>query len=56
MRLLGERTHYTGLVSDLYRILALWHGPKIAKAKAQAHREGVLWRIAMQTFQRSQQP
>ena len=56
VRLLGERTQYTGLVSDLYRVLALWHGPKIAKAKAQARRDGVPWRIAKQAFERSQRP
>jgi hypothetical protein len=56
VRLLGERTYCTGLVSDLYRVLALWHAPKIAKAKAQARRDGVPWRIAKKAFLRSQRP
>lgn len=53
MRLKGQRTQYTGLVSDIYRVLALWHGQKLAAAKKQARRDGVPWRKAKKLFEQA---
>ena len=50
VRLAGQRTQYTALLSDLYRVMALWHGQKEAAAKRAARKNGVSWRIARKTF------
>lgn len=50
LRLKGRRTAYTATVSDLYRVLAIWHGQKLSMAKKQARKEGVAWRIAKRQF------
>ena len=50
MRLKGRRTQYVCLLSDLYRIAAMWHGQKLAEAKKQARRHGIAWRIAKKQF------
>lgn len=40
-RLKGQRTQYVALVSDLYRVAAMWHGSKEANTKREARRAGV---------------
>ena len=52
MRLKGRRTQYVCLLSDLYRIAAMWHGQKLAEVKKQARRHGIAWRIAKKQFDR----
>lgn len=49
-RLKGERKQYVVLVSDLYRIAALWHGQKESAAKREARRAGVPWARARKQF------
>ncbi len=49
-RLKGERTQYVALVSDLYRVTALWHGQKETLARRDARRNGVPWRTARKQF------
>lgn len=49
-RLKGERTQYVCLVSDLYRLAALWHGQKEAAAKRAARKAGIPWRQAKRHF------
>lgn len=50
LRLKGRRTVYTLALSDVFRYAALAHGNKERMAKAQARRNGVLWRIAKRYF------
>lgn len=50
VRLKGERTQYTATLSDLYRVLALWHGNKERAAKTAARRAGISWRRARLAF------
>ena len=49
-RLKGERTQYVVLVSDLYRLAALWHGQKESAAKRAARKNGVPWKSAKKQF------
>jgi hypothetical protein len=49
-RLKGERTQYVALVSDLYRMAALWHGQREAAARRKARHEGESWRNARKHF------
>jgi hypothetical protein len=49
-RLAGERLQYVALVSDLYRVAAMWHGQKEALARRVARRDGVPWRVAKRAF------
>lgn len=51
LRLKGKRTSYVLALSDVYRIAALTHGQKEAKAKREARRNGVPWRLARREFQ-----
>lgn len=51
LRLKGKRTSYILALSDVYRIAALNHGQKEAKAKREARRAGVPWRRAKREFQ-----
>ena len=53
LRLKGTRTGYVCALSDLYRVAALWHGQKVAKAKKDARRDGVPWRFARREFVRA---
>jgi hypothetical protein len=53
LRLSGQRTIYTALLSDLWRTLALWHGQKLAAAKRNARKAGIPWRIAKKQFNAS---
>lgn len=53
LRLKGERTGYVVAVSDIYRLAALWHGQKEAKAKRQARKLGIPWRDARKEFIRA---
>jgi len=46
LRLKGARTRYTCALSDVYRMAALWHGQKLAKAKRDARKAGIPWRTA----------
>lgn len=46
----GKRTQYVALLSDIYRVLALWHGQKESAARKAARREGIPWRIAKKKF------
>lgn len=50
LRQLGRRTQYVVLVSDLYRIAALWHGQKEQAARRKARKEGVPWSRARKQF------
>lgn len=50
VRLKGERTQYTATLSDLYRVLALWHGNKERSAKLEARRAGIPWCRARLAF------
>lgn len=52
LRLKGTRVEYRGLVSDLYRVLALWHSNAERSAKAQARKDGIPWREARKAFLR----
>lgn len=53
LRLKGTRTEYVIALSDVYRMAALWHGQKIARAKKQARTAGIAWRTARKTFDRA---
>ncbi len=50
LRLKGKRTQYTATVSDLYRVLALWHGQREVAAKRDARKNGVPWKRAKKVF------
>ena len=50
LRLKGTRTQYIAALSDLYRVLALWHGQKEAAAKRAARKAGIRWRAARKQF------
>lgn len=52
VRLKGTRTEYVVALSDLYRTAALWYGQKVAKAKREARRAGIPWRLAKRRFDR----
>lgn len=49
-RLKGRRTQYVILVSDAYRMAALWFGQKEAAARKAARRMGVPWKQARKAF------
>lgn len=53
LRLKGTRTQYVAALSDVYRVAALWHGQKLSKAKTEARKNGISWRIAKRDFHRS---
>ena len=53
LRLKGTRTQYVVALSDVYRMAALWHGQKEAKARKDARRAGVRWSRAKREFIRS---
>lgn len=55
LRLKGKRTQYVVALSDLYRIAAISYGQKEAKAKREARRNGVPWRVARREFQKGMQ-
>lgn len=50
LRLKGERLEYRGTLSDLYRVLALWHGNAERNARREAKKNGVPWRTARKQF------
>lgn len=50
LRLLGKRTQYVVALSDLYRVAALWHGQKEAKARKEARKFGIPWKRAKRQF------
>lgn len=50
VRLMGKRTQYVALLSDLYRVMALWHGQKEAAARKQARRDHIPWKRAKKQF------
>ena len=50
LRLKGKRTQYVCALSDIYRCAALWFGQKEAKARREARKSGVAWRIARKKF------
>jgi hypothetical protein len=50
LRLKGTRQQLIGRLSDIYRVLAQWHGAKLATAKKEARRNGVPWRSAKKQF------
>jgi hypothetical protein len=52
LRLKGKRTQYVCPLSDLYRVLAMWHGSKEQAAKRTARKNGVPWKRAKQQFVR----
>lgn len=53
LRLLSKRTQYVVALSDIYRLAALWHGQKEAKARRDARKSGTPWRIAKKEFERA---
>ena len=53
LRLKGRRVQYVVALSDLYRMAALNYGTKLARAKKQARRDGVSWRVAKKQFDSS---
>ncbi len=50
LRLKGKRTQYVCALSDVYRMAALWHGQKEAKARRDARKNGVPWKTAKKVF------
>jgi hypothetical protein len=50
LRLKGKRTQYVCALSDIYRMAALWHGQKEARARKAARVAGTPWRIAKKQF------
>lgn len=50
LRLKGTRIQYVVRLSDIYRMAALWHGQREQRAKREARRNGVSWRIAKKQF------
>lgn len=50
LRLKGKRTMYIVALSDVYRNAALHHGLKEKRAKSEARKLGVSWRIARKQF------
>lgn len=50
LHLKGQRTQYVVAVSDVYRLAALWHGQKEAKARREARKQGIPWKIARRDF------
>jgi hypothetical protein len=50
LRLKGKRTQYVCALSDIFRMAALWHGQKEAKAKREARKNGVPWKSAKRQF------
>ncbi len=50
LRLKGKRTQYVCALSDVYRMAALWHGQKEAKARREAKRNGISWKSAKKQF------
>lgn len=53
LRLKGKRTQYVCALSDVYRMAALWHGQKEAKARKAAKTAGVPWKTAKREFARA---
>ncbi len=53
LRLKGKRTQYVVLLSDVWRMAALWHGQKESKARKEARKAGVPWRNAKKQFIRN---
>lgn len=53
VRLKGSRAQYVVLLSDIYRLAALWHGQREAAAKRAARQAGIPWRRARLAFIRS---
>jgi hypothetical protein len=49
-RLKGNRTQYVCALSDVYRMAALWHGQREAKARRAARRSGISWKSAKRQF------
>lgn len=50
LRLKGKRTQYVCALSDVYRMAALWHGQKEAKARREAKKFGIPWKQAKKNF------
>lgn len=50
LRLKGRRQQYVALLSDVYRMAALWHGQKEAAARRAARKSGVPWKRARLAF------
>lgn len=49
-RLQGTRMEYILSLSDVYRMAALMHGQKEARAKREARLAGIPWRTARRAF------
>ena len=50
LRLSGQRSQYTALLSDCYRVFALWHSQKVTAAKRAARKAGISWKYAKKQF------
>lgn len=49
-RLKGTRTQYVCVLSSVFQCAALWHGQKEQRAKREARKNGVAWRVARKQF------
>lgn len=49
-RLKGTRTQYVCALSSVFQMAALWHGQKEQRAKREARKNGVPWRVARKQF------
>ncbi len=49
----GTRFAYRGTVADIYRVLAQWHGAAEARARREARKQGIPWRVAKKAFCRA---
>lgn len=52
LRQVGRRTEYIVALSDVYRWAALAYGQKMARAKKEARKHGISWRVAKKQFQK----
>lgn len=46
----GTRTQYICTLDSIYRMAALWHGNKVARARREARKNGEPWRKAKKRF------
>ena len=50
LRLKGRRTGYVVALSDVYRMAAMTHGMKVARAKKEARKHGIPWKQSKKQF------
>lgn len=49
-RLKGTRTQYVCTLSSLFQMAALWHGQKEQRARREARKNGVPWKLVKKQF------